>query len=143
MTGGLFASRDNGWQLILADLALILFLLAVAALSGVASKPLAGELTETPEPATAPSQALYRKGPGMPSLAQWLSTQPRDPRAALTIYATYEAGTGGQAMAQTQVLSREAIQAGHSPRIIVEPGEVSDVFVSLAFDAADQLQAER
>lgn len=142
MTGGLFASRASGWQLILADLALILFLLAVAALSGVASNPQSNDLAENADPATAPSQALYRSAPGTPSLAQWLDDQPRDPRASLTIYATYEAGSGDQVMGETQSLATQAISAGYDPRMIVEPGKSTDVFASLAFDAPENLQTD-
>lgn len=144
MTGGLFASRANGWQLILADLALILFLLAVAALSGVATKPRdPADRAETQDSVTAPTQALYRAAPGTPSLADWLSTQPRDPRTSLTIYTTYRKGAGDEAVAEAQALAMQAVQAGYQPRMIVEPGETNDVFASLAFDAGEQLRAGR
>ncbi|MEP0189693.1 MAG: hypothetical protein ABJP70_01545 [Erythrobacter sp.] len=143
MTDGLFVSRASGWQLILADLALILFLLAVAALSGVASNPRTSNPTDNPEPAAGPSQALYRAAPGTQSLTQWLRDQPRDPRASLTIYATYEVGSGDHALAETQALADQAVGAGYNPRMIVEPGEKTEVFASLAFDATKQLKNER
>ena len=142
MTGGLFVSRASGWQLILADLALILFLLAVAALSGVASNPRASDATGNPEPAAGPSHALYRAAPGTQSLTQWLSSQPHDPRASLTIYATYEIGSRDHVLVETRALADQAVRAGYNPRVIVEPGETTDVFASLAFDAPQQLKNE-
>ena len=91
------ARNTNSWQLILADLALILFLVSAAALTsgrgveGLEEQTIAQEDAVTRH-SLAPAQALYRAGPGLPSLAEWLERQPRDPRATLTIVAQHKDG---------------------------------------------------
>ncbi|WP_252259707.1 hypothetical protein [Erythrobacter aurantius] len=74
--------HSSGWQVVLADLALILFLVTLAAL---AAGPDGDDRSRIAKPEIAASQALYREVEGGPRLAQWLDQRPADPRATLTI----------------------------------------------------------
>lgn len=74
--------HSSGWQVVLADLALILFLVTLAAL---AAGPDGDDRSRIAKPEIAASQALYREVEDGPTLAQWLDQRPADPRATLTI----------------------------------------------------------
>lgn len=121
-----------GWQVILADLALILFLLALSALPAAEADSRAGPV----RPEIAPAQALFRPLPGGPSLAEWLAAQPRDPRAALTIFASHTPTGAQQAWAGAAALEAEARASGVRVRTIITPGDADDLYASLAYDMA-------
>lgn len=139
------SKAGHGWQLIFADLALIFFLLMLTALPAaeaetgrvLADKAARGEETRAPgEAEIAASQALYRPVAGGPSLAQWLATQPRDPRATLTVFARVRRGEDDEAWAAAQALAREAAESGVAVRTIITAGDEADLYASLAYDAA-------
>lgn len=79
---------------------------------------------------------MYRNGAGGLSLSQWLGQQDRDPRAQITVLARFAPGEFGIVSRRAGALAAAAAQADKPPRVIVEPGARSDVFVSLAYDAA-------
>lgn len=131
-TGG-----SHGWQLVLADLALILFLVT---LTGLVDGSL-GKTTDTTLDATpsaqgyiAPAQALFRPSSGGPSLSQWLEEQPLDPRATLTIVAQYEGENQYLMWQNAQMLSASVADAKVAVRVIIRKGEQSDLYASLAYD---------
>lgn len=133
----------GGWQLILADLALILFLMTLSALPAAeaeSGRRLAdSEASERdarglPRPQIAAAQALYRAVPGGPGLGAWLAAQPRDPRATLTIFATHTAGGEPAAWARAERLAAEARAAGTRVRTIITAGDAEDLYASLAYD---------
>lgn len=134
----------HGWQLIFADLALILFLLTLSALP--AAEATSGQrLADTDarekdalgplQPEVAPSQALFRPVPGGPSLAAWLTAQAPDPRATLTIFATHAAADEAAAWEQAEALAAEARASGARVRTIITSGTADDIYASLAYDA--------
>lgn len=138
------ARSGHGWQLIFADLALILFLLTLSALPAAEAengrrlahweareKEALGAL----EPDIAPAQALFRPVPGGPSLGAWLATQTPDPRATLTIFAMHPKGSEAAAWARAEALAAEARASGARVRTIITVGGESDVYASLAYDA--------
>jgi hypothetical protein len=136
--------RGHGWQLILADLALILFLLTLSALPAAEAESRArladsdarADETRRPRMAeVAAAQALYRPVTGGPGIGAWLAVQPRDPRATLTIFARHRRGEEGAAWNTAAMLAREARKAGVAVRIIVTEGTDSDLYASLAYDA--------
>ena len=134
-------SGSHGWHFILADLALILFLLTLAGLPlGAEAVGVRGRSTgkAEAEPDVAPAQALYRPVAGGPDLGEWLASQPRDPRATLTIFARYPAGGQAAAWQAAEALAREADgdRAGVQVRTIIAPGSQADLYASLAYDAA-------
>lgn len=127
----------TGWQTLMADLSIILFMVTAAALSQAGpGKALGGK------PALAPSQrgepiAVYRSGNGAPPLAQWLDTQPRDDRQMLTVVTTYRSGQQADALARATALAQDAFAHGVSTRIVVEPGP-GDATATLAYDLGIQ-----
>jgi len=133
-------SKSGSWELILADLALILFLVTLAALAGFGRQTEPGTngvQVGADHHSVAPSQALYRPGPGVPALGEWLANQVRDPRATLTIFAQHPKGEELKAWTTARNLAEEAKAQGFAVRVIIvetqksEPGEI---YASLAFD---------
>lgn len=132
----------HGWQLILADLALILFLLALSALPATESgRKLAARDTpgKQARPAIAPeiaaAQALYRPIAGGPSLSEWIAAQPRDPRATLTVFVSHRRGEQAAAWAAAKALASDAQSSGVAVRSIITAGVQDDIYASLAYDA--------
>ncbi|QFT76685.1 hypothetical protein [Erythrobacter sp. THAF29] len=124
------------WHIILADLALILFVLTLSALSK--TLPVDGDdQTESPSPEQAqfdPAQTLYRPVSGGPSLGEWLDRQPRDPRATVTIHVRHSEDDSGGAWASARALSEEAESRGFAVRTVVSPAEKSEIYAILGFD---------
>lgn len=138
------ARGGHGWQLILADLALILFLLTLSALPAAEAETsrklsvrAARERSETDEtgPDIAPAQALFRPVAGGPALGAWLAAQAPDPRATLTIFVTHTPGGEANAWARAETLAGEARAAGARVRTIISAGKSPDLYASLAYDA--------
>ncbi len=137
----------HGWQLILADLALILFLLTLSALPAAEAetgRQLASRAVQEktardsagPEAEIAAAQALFRPVAGGPGLGAWLAAQAPDPRATLTIFAVHTPGGEADAWARAATLAREARSTGTQVRTIITAGKEADIYASLAYDAA-------
>ena len=148
----------GGWQYLLADLSLILFMVTAAALASAEdapARPARPAVAARQEPATPPAApapaapasaavsprsaqgevlALYRAAPGAPPLRAWLRDQSADPRQQLTIIAQYRAGEQAQALRQASALAQDAGEAGLRARIVVEPGP-GGTTAALAFDS--------
>lgn len=147
----------TGWQLILADLALILFLVALIALIGRTDERAEEDLLierrseraradtvshEAPGLAgVAPAHGVYRPAPGAPPIGDWLADQALDTRAVLTILARHEQGARAEAWARALALAREAQGSGVPVRIVTEEGDAPDLSATLAFDAAPRSAA--
>lgn len=115
----------------MADLSLTLF---VCTLAGLASARHASADRSDCEPQIAQSHALYRAVPGAPPIGSWLTEQPADPRARLTIFGFYLAEDHTRVVTETLGLEQAALEAGAFPRTLIEPADQSQVFASLAFD---------
>ncbi|HMO67521.1 MAG TPA: hypothetical protein PKE25_02460 [Novosphingobium sp.] len=115
------ARAGSGWQTVMADLCLILFMVTAASLAaqrGLSASP------SRPQPAPrAEPLAIYRAGPGAPPLGEWLEAQAPDPRQQLTLVAHYRPGGEGEAMALAARLLAQAGPAAARARVVVEPGE--------------------
>jgi hypothetical protein len=129
----------TGWQTIIADLSMILFMLTASAVTRQSHTARAAPpdvpATATPIPQPAPRSepiAVWIAGEGAPPLRQWLAQQPRDSRQQVTVTATYAPGAMDAALAQAQALARQAGDA----RVVVEPGPPG-VRVVLSYDAPD------
>lgn len=130
------------WQVVLSDLALILFLTTLAAVQGTQQ----GAPSAAQESTRANELAVYREGAGGLSLEAWLGQQPADPRAQLTILARYAPGEFAAVEARAQALAHAARDHGKAPRVVVEPAAASEITASLAYDnpaAQPQAQATR
>jgi hypothetical protein len=123
------ARAGSGWQTLLADLAIILFMVTASALSQN------GEEAQAASSPRGEPVAVYRAGPDAPPLEQWLAGQGADARQQLTIVAHYPAGMQAAALAEAGTLLRAAGRAGLHARLVVEPGEGGTV-ATLAYDAA-------
>lgn len=131
----MIARAGSGWQTVLADLSIILFMVTAAALSQ------SGEMPGAPQPSPrATPLALYRAEPGAPRLADWLAAQGADKRQQLTIVAQYGEGGLGLALDQAKRLAGEAGPAGMHSRIVVEPG-AGGVTAALGYDDPAQTLA--
>jgi hypothetical protein len=141
----MIARTGSGWQYILADLSLILFMVTAAALASSDDAPARAAKTPPTEGRSSASSgrplspraeplALYRASPGAPPLGQWLRDQSADARQQLTIVAQYGAGGQAKALGEAAALAQAAGEAGTRARIVVEPG-VEGTRASLAFDA--------
>lgn len=148
----MIARAGTGWQYVLTDLSLILFMVTAAALSqakddgGKAPAPppaAAAQLAEA-RPLSPQSEplALYRAEPGAPPLAQWLHDQSIDARQQLTIVSQYRAGTQEQALQQAETLAHQAGEAGLRARIVIEPGQ-GGTSAMLAYDVPEASLARR
>lgn len=126
----------SGWQYILADLSLILFMVTAAALASGEDAPAkpAGKYAEAPLAPQGAPLALYRAAPGAPPLGAWLRDQSSDARQQLTIVAQYRPGGQDVALAQAAALAHDAGEAGLKARIVIEPGQ-GGTTAALAFDA--------
>jgi hypothetical protein len=130
---GTSAPEGRSWQLVLADLALILFLVTLAALA--ASSPAGQASPPSPSQHFAPSQALFRPVPDGPSLSQWLARQPQDRRATLTIIARHTLDDAAESWERAARLAREGQAAGANVRVVITRGATSELYASLAYDA--------
>lgn len=142
-SGTVRARNGHGWQLILADLALILFLLTLSALPAAEAETgqrLAARAAQeqasrkATKAEVAAAQALFRPVPGGPTLGAWLSTQAPDPRATLTIFAIHAPGGEAEAWAKAGALAAEARAAGARVRTIISAGPAAEIYASLAYD---------
>ena len=119
----MIARVGSGWQTVLADLSIILFMITASAVSQARDD----QAQFSDGFAMADPVAVWRPSPAGPTLAQWLSAQQPDPRMQLTLFVHAPPGGEGAAMA----LSREAAPTA---RVMIdrEPGPPLEAI--LAFD---------
>ena len=121
----MIARAGSGWQTVLADLSLILFMVTASAVSQARDDPAApaGGF------AMADPVAVWRPSPAGPTLAQWLSVQQPDPRLRLTLFVHALAGGEGDALRLANATAPDA-------RVVIdrEPGPPLEAI--LAFDQA-------
>ncbi len=120
----------SGWQIVLADLSLVLFLATAAALEASDGEEF---MFMAPE---ADAVAVYREGAGR-SLSDWLAERPRDPRERLTVLARHVPGTRNEAMKGALELAEEAEEAGRPARIVLEPAAQAETVALIGFAGED------
>lgn len=130
MKGGAF-----GWQTSLADLSLILFMLAAAALNDKPRDRAEPSGESTHASALSEPLAVYEATSEAPPLRPWLDQQAVDPRQQLTITARYGQAPGAReaALREAAQLLAQAGRAGRAARIVIEPG-AGPTRVALAYD---------
>ena len=150
---------STGWQTILADLSLILFMVTAAALANAPDGPLGTDEVNPHAARAAPHKAphppvitaapkaepvgVWRSGPGAPDLQQWLNEVARDPRLRLTIIVHYAPGGRDRALLDAAKLDRAAGPRGNTARIVIEPGEPEGASAVVEFDADTGTQLAR
>ncbi len=143
MTSQISGSQvSTSWATILADLAIILFMITAADLSNAEIARSAAEPSAAAV-ATAEPVALYRADGAALPLGRWLADQPNDPRQQLTVVVHYSAGEADTMAAEGLRLVSQAEAAGRDARLIAEPGDRSEAAVVLAYDANPQAVARK
>lgn len=135
-----------GWQVMLADLALILFMVTAAAMADAPDKPAtpppappSAAATNLPaDPARSEPLAVWRDGAGAPDLAAWLAQEQPDPRLQLTITLRYPPQAQAQALARGGDLAQAASARGMAPRVILEPSPAAPALEAVAALAYDR-----
>jgi hypothetical protein len=133
----MISGRIGGWQTVIADLALILFMVTAAAMRGGTKDD-----ASVPVPALGEPLAIYRPADGAPPLAQWLAMEAPDARQGLTIVSHYAPGQTEEVTRAAMALAAQAGEAGSEVRIVVEPGDRSEVMAMLAFDRGGNWHAD-
>ena len=121
----MIARAGSGWQTVLADLSLILFMITSAAVSKTAPKPV------PPPPPVLPvlgsPVAVWSAAPGGPGLAAWLAQNAADQRLRLTIVAPPAAAQAALALGAA---------SGRAARVLIEPGMQGAPIATLTYDQA-------
>jgi hypothetical protein len=129
------SAPGTNWQIMLADLAIVLFLTSFSALAK--DHPAAHAAHPRPAavaPAVAEPVALWRAGEGAPPLAAWLKDQGFDRRMRVNVVGSYDAGDRDRVLAEANDLTFEPALAGRAVRLILEPAVTSSVIVTLSYD---------
>lgn len=123
----MIARMGSGWQTVLADLSLILFMVTATAVSDLPPRaPKPPPSARVTLPALGDPVAVWRAAAGGPSLAEWLAAQPQDPRQRLTLVAA--PADGPAVLSQAAKLPRPA-------RVLIEPGLSSPPYATLTYDS--------
>lgn len=136
-----------GWQTMLADLSLILFMVTAAAMAEVPDKqdpsrptrPSADKLRAAGQAAPAISEplAIWRPAPGGPPLALWLAEQQGDNRQLLSITLRYPPAAQQEALRLAGQMAAAAGAKGARARIVIEPAPSAgriEAVAALAYD---------
>ena len=131
----------TNWQLMLADLSIILFLATFSAMAHGSAKPAkapapaARAKVEAPAPpVVAEPIALWRSGGGAPPLGEWLKGQQIDGRMKINVHGAYSAGHRDTVLAEATDVTADPALAAKPVRLILEPAEADSVTVTLSFD---------
>jgi len=126
--------HSKSWQTIIADLALILFMISAAAMQRENLRK-----ADDPLPVRGEPMAIYRIAKDAPPLKQWLANQAPDARQRLTIVARYTPdGEDEAARAALALAAQTSLQA----RIVIEPADRAEVLAVLAFDKGGNWHAD-
>lgn len=107
----------TGWAIMLADLALILFIVS-ANQAESHGDPVAVEAPTVP-------QAIFEASDDAPPFAEWLKDQELGQGAIMEIAIDYERGHFDEAYGSARDLLEEADAAGLRPRVVFAEGEPS------------------
>ena len=121
----MIARFGSGWQTVLADLSLILFMITAAAVSQAPAQP--AQLAPSMLPALGSPVAVWSAAPGGPDLLTWLAQNAGDPRLRLTIVAPPAAALGALALGAA---------SGRPARVLIEPGMQGLPIATLTYDQA-------
>jgi len=116
----------SGWQTLMADLSMVLFMISAAAVGEApADKPKSPPPLAASLPALGEPVAVWRGGGDPQALRAWLSSQSADPRQRLTIVA---------AQADAPAALALAAGVGRPARVLIEPQGEGGVFAALTYD---------
>ena len=118
-----------GWQVILADLSLILFIATASAL----------DTQSTNSPQSVHSQTVFSARMDGDDLAGWLASYAPDAREKLRITIHYRRGGLDAALARAASAARTAETAGQAASVTLEEGAADGMTAVYAFDANQTL----
>lgn len=121
----MIARLGSGWQTVLADLSLILFMITAAAVSKAPAQP--AQLAPSMLPALGSPVAVWSAAPGGPDLLTWLAQNAGDPRLRLTIVAPPAVALDALALGAA---------SGRPARVLIEPGMQGLPIATLTYDQA-------
>jgi hypothetical protein len=119
------ARAGSGWQTVLADLSLILFMVMAAAVSQAPHEPAVSAPVTPQLPALGEPVAVWSAGPDAPPLSEWLAVAGADPQLRLTIVAPARQAAAAQALAAA---------SGRTARIVLESEGDRPVIAALTYD---------
>lgn len=118
----------SGWQTVLADLSLILFMVTASAASAPPRQAASPKSDPEPVlPATQQPVAVWSAGADAPPLEDWLGQTSTDPRLRLTIVAPTNMAAAALAL---------AAKTTRPARILLEPGDQGSILAMLTYDRA-------
>lgn len=122
----MIARIGSGWQYVLADLSLILFMVTAAAVCEGPPRAVARAGLADGEPV-----AVWRAAQGGPSLGEWLASQPADPRQRLTLVFH---GSPAAASPAFEAALKDIAKEPRPLRLTIEPGESGPLEARIAYD---------
>ena len=128
----MIARAGSGWQTVLADLSLILFMITAAAVAKTPARSAAPSLPLLP--ALGSPVAVWSAAPGGPALTAWLAHNAADPRLRLTIVAPPAAAQAALALGAA---------SGRPARVLIEPGMQGPPIATLTYDQGGLAQSLR
>ena len=121
----MIARMGSGWQTVLADLSLILFMITAGAVSQAKPQAPALPADKPALPALGEPVAVWSAGPGMPPLRDWLAHTATDPRLRLTILSSPAAAQAALDLAKV---------SGRAARVVIEPAMQGPPLATLTYD---------
>lgn len=116
------ARAGTGWQYVMTDLSLILFMITAAALRDA---PPTLQPPAPLVPAEGEPVALWRGGAGTLPLRAWLDQTAHDPRLQLTVHAPISDAAHALALGRA---------AGRPARIVLDPQPGAATYAALTYD---------
>ena len=130
----MIARMGSGWQTVLADLSLILFMITAAAVNDAKHSPPPVPVATSVTPALGEPVAVWGSAPGAPPLRDWLAHSAADARLRLTIVAPPAAAQEALSLAAS---------SGRPARVLIEPGMQGAPLATLTYDQAGLAQPLR
>lgn len=122
-------SSFTSWQVTLADLSLILFLVTLAGIAPASDSSGGEEMREM-----TPSQALFQSGLDSPNFTEWLAMQHLDDRMTLMIHVQHPAGDQEWAFVEAMHMVDAARSASVASRVVIDQGRQRASYASLGYD---------
>lgn len=132
----ILSATSSRWQTVIADLSLILFLVAASALEDQPEElasVLAANAPMNAEPVDI-ALTIWSDAPGSVALGEWLAEQAPHDGQRLSITITYSAGRLAEAIARANETQQATGDAGADARIIIAEGQADRVQVRLVQD---------
>lgn len=119
-----------GWQVVLADLSLILFIATATAVAGQPAVAIGSQNT------VPPAQKVFSSLATGDDIGDWLGNYARDPRERLRVTIQYRRDQFAAALARAEAVKTSASRVGHQPLITLEEHEDNQTTAIFAFEGS-------